>query len=189
MVESPLVWSLGYVLVTGSKKKLKPTQLINPPIVAILLGFFFLITGIGNYLINETEFIFPIFSALRFLGSTTFPLILISLGAMMAEIEIQVIERRKLLFISLGVGIVRFLFLPATFFLSYFLFLKNISFLTPTHIFVLFIEAHIPPATNVAIMVKQAHINEPNTAFTTLITFALYLIILPIYLSIFLSII
>ena len=188
LAQSPLLWSVGYALITGTTKGLRVSQILNAPMIAIFLGFASLMTGINTLLTNEQLFLYHIFEGARIVGSTTLPLILISIGAMIASIETHREGKRKLMSMALRVAGVRFLFFPAIFFISYFLFLKELDFLTPTHIWVLFLEAHLPPANNLALMANKSGVNEGYIAFTTLITYGGYFLALPLYLSFFLSI-
>jgi predicted permease len=188
LAQSPLLWSVGYALITGSARGLRLSRVLNAPIVAIFLGFLSLITGFNTVLTNEHFFLYHVFEGAKMVGGTTLPLILISIGAMIATIETRVEGKKKLASMALRVAGVRFLIFPIIFFTSYFLFLKELDFLTPTHIWVLFLEAHLPPATNLALMANKSGVNEDYTAFTTLITYGGYLVVLPLYLSYFLSI-
>jgi malate permease and related proteins len=188
MIMTPLLWSIGYALISGSTKNLSLSRILNPPVIGIIFGLIALFSPIGAFLnSSESGFVYHVFSGIRRIGSITFPLILISIGAMIADIETRVEGRDRLIKMALGVVLVRFLLFPALFFFAYFALLRHISILTPSHLWVLFLEAHIPPANNVATMARRVGSNESYIAFTTLITYTLYLVLLPLYLSFFLS--
>ncbi len=187
LAQSPLLWSVGYALISGSTRGLRLSKVLNAPIVAIFLGFASLITGFNSVLTDQGFFLFHVFEGARAVGGTTLPLILISIGAMIATIETHVEGKKKLASMALRVAGVRFLLFPALFFASYFIFLRELDFLTPTHIWVLFLEAHLPPANNLALMANKSGVNEGYTAFTTLVTYGGYLVVLPLYMSFFLS--
>ncbi len=190
MVMTPLLWSLGYALITGSTKNLSLSRILNPPVIGIIAGLIALFSPIGAFLGgSESGIFYHVFSGIARIGSITFPLILITIGAMIADIETHVDGRSRLINMALRVVLVRFVLFPACFFFAYFVLLRHLSILTPSHIWVLFLEAHLPPANNIATMAKRVETNESTIAFTTLITYTLYLVLLPLYLSFFLTII
>ena len=116
----------------------------------------------------------------------TLPLILISLGAMIGNLHASKEKPLKLIIMAGASSFVRFLIMPALFYGSYFLFLKNFD-LSPAQLWVLFLETHIPPASNLAVMAHSKGINEDYAAYTLLVTYGLYMIIFPFYLMLFLK--
>lgn len=185
LVFSPLLWSVGNFLMTGKGRRPGLKEIITPPFIGVLLGFAALFTGFGTLAANQKLPFFHIISALRMIASLTLPLILLSLGAMIGNLHVTKEKPGKLFLIAGTTSFIRFLIMPALFYGSYFLFLKNMN-LSPGQLWVLFLETHIPPASNLSVMAKSKGINEDNAAYTLLVTYGLYMIIFPFYLMLFL---
>ncbi len=186
LINSPLLWSVGNYLMTGKGRCPGIKEIITPPFVGVVLGFIALLTGFGVIAGNQELPVFHVLSALERISAMTMPLILISLGAMIGNLHTSGEKLSKLLLMAGATSAVRFLIMPALFYGSYFLFLKNLN-LTPVQLWVLFLETHIPPASNLAVMAHSKGINEDYAAYTLLVTYSLYMIIFPFYLMLFLS--
>lgn len=185
LVNSPLLWSAGNYLMTGKGSRPGIKEIITPPFIGVLLGFIALLSNFGVIANNMELPVFHILAALERISAMTLPLILISIGAMIGNLHVSGEKPSKLILMAGATSVVRFLIMPALFYGSYFLFLKNLN-LTPGQLWVLFLETHIPPATNLAIMAHSKGINEDYAAYTLLVTYGLYLIIFPFYLMLFL---
>jgi len=185
LVFSPLLWSIGNYLMTGKGKRPGFKELITPPFIGVLLGFFALLTGFGTLAANQKLPFFHIISALRMIASLTLPLILISLGAMIGNLHTSKEKPSKLLLMAGATTFVRFLIMPAVFYGSYFLFIKNLH-LSPGQLWVLFLETHIPPASNLSAMANSRGVNIDYSAYTLLVTYGSYMLIFPFYLMLFL---
>jgi len=185
LVNSPLLWSAGNYLMTGKGKRPGIKEIITPPFVGVLLGLFALLAGFGTIAGNKELPVFHILSALEMISSMTLPLILISLGAMIGNLHASKEKPSKLILMAGVTSSIRFVIMPALFYGSYFLFLKNLN-LTPGQLWVLFLETHVPPASNLSVMAKSKGINEDFSAYTLLVTYGLYMIIFPFYLMLFL---
>ena len=185
LVNSPLLWSVGNYLITGKGRFPGVKEIITPPFIGIIFGFVALLTGFGTISGNQELPIFHILSALERVSAMTMPLILISLGAMIANLHASKEKPLKLLFMAGVSSFIRFLIIPSLFYGSYFLFLKNLN-LAPAQLWVLFLETHIPPASNLALMAHSKGINEDYAAYTLMVTYGLYMIIFPFYLILFL---
>jgi len=186
LVFSPLLWSVGNYLMTGKGSLPGVKEILTPPFIGVLLGFTALLSGFSHFAEDQKLPFFHIIFALRMVASLTLPLILISLGAMIGNLHRSKEKPGKLLLIAGAASFVRFLIMPALFYGSYFLFLKNLN-LSPGQLWVLFLETHIPPASNLSIMAKSKGINEDFSAYTMLVTYGLYMIIFPFYLMLFLK--
>jgi predicted permease len=186
LVQSPLLWAVGNFLVTGRERKLRLREMLSPPLIGILCGLLMAFTGGGELLLHRQYPTYHIYRALERLGQTTFPLILLSLGSMIANINFAQGLRRGAARLALGVMAFRFLFLPLLFLAAYFLFLDRMHLLAP-QIWVLFLETHLPPATALSIMTAQARKNEDLVSFSILITYLAFLLFLPLYLLVFLN--
>ncbi len=186
LVNSPLLWSAGNYLMTGKGRRPGIKEIITPPFVGVVLGFIALLTGFGTIAGNQELPVFHILSALERISAMTLPLILISLGAMIGNLHTSSEKPSKLMFMAGVTSSIRFLIMPALFYGSYFLFLKNLN-LSPAQLWVLFLETHIPPASNLAVMAHSKGINEDYAAYTLMVTYGLYMVIFPFYLMLFLS--
>jgi predicted permease len=185
LVNSPLLWSAGNYLMTGKGRRPGIKEIITPPFVGVLFGFLALLTGFGEIAGNKELPFFHIISSLERISVMTLPLILISLGAMIGNLHASKEKSSKLFLMAGATSFVRFLIMPALFYGSYFLFLKNLN-LSSGQLWVLFLETHIPPASNLAVMAHSKGINEDYAAYTLMVTYGLYMIIFPFYLMLFL---
>lgn len=185
LVNSPILWSAGNYLMTGNGRRPGIKEIINPPFIGVLVGFIAILTGFGTIAGNMDFPVFHILSALERVSAMTLPLILISIGAMIGNLHTSGEKLSKLMLMAGATSVVRFLIMPALFYGSYFLFLKNLN-LNPAQLWVLFLETHVPPATNLALMAHNKGINEDYAANTLLVTYGLYMIIFPFSLMLFL---
>lgn len=188
LVFSPLLWTFGHYLITG-KSYFSVRNIITPPFIGLMLGFAAILLHINTPIMNEDLFLHHIYLGLRRFGSTTFPLILVVLGAMIANINLNVEGKWRLSQMAIGVFTVRFVLLPAFFYALYFTVLRHLDFITPVHIWILFLETHLPPASNLSIMVSEAGVNQGFTAFSLLITYLGFLIIFPVHMVLFLQLV
>lgn len=194
LVYSPLLWSLGNYFIAGKETRLRWRDFITPPMVGILSGFLVVITGAQGVLLDPRWPLSHLFQAAERLGEAAFPLILVSLGSMMATLKGRHSRNRALLKGSVGVMLVRYLILPSLFYGAYFLVFRRLS-LTPAQLWVLFLVTHVPPATNLAIMVARSGIDaaEPNPVETEILPFTMvvahiaWLVLLPFFFLLFLS--
>ncbi len=186
LVQSPLLWSVGNFLVKGSSEKIKLKDFISPPLIGISLGLLTVILGFQKVLFDPQLPLFHIYKALDRISAVTLPMIMLSLGAMIANLSYSGQNRKKLVKLAFSVSAIRFLFYPIVFFASYFLLLKKLIH-DPIMIWVIFLEMHIPPATNLSVMAIQAGTNEDSVSFTLLFTYIGYLLLLPLYLFLFLN--
>lgn len=184
--QSPLLWTAGNFLITGKGKRPKFHEILGPPMIGILCGMTFLIPGVKILISNPRLPLYHVYNSLDRFGTVAIPVILVCLGTMIADIKVDKGTWKGLIKLVLPVMGMRFLVLPGLFFMSYLLFLKDGS-LTPAQCFVLFLETSTPPATNLSIMAAQAGINENKVAFVIMTTYLVYLVILPLYMLLFLS--
>jgi len=105
---------------------------------------------------------------------------------MIADFSFEKGKRRGAGRMIVPLTIIRFLLIPACFYIAYFTFLRKAG-LNSAQLWILFIETHTSPALNLSVMAIQAGVNEDLTTFSLLITYLIYLFVLPIYLLIFFS--
>jgi len=183
---SPLLWTAGNFILTRGSRTFRLRELITPPFIGVASGFVVVLSGIGPTVLNRSLPLFPIFRAVEMLGNVTFPMILVSLGAMIADLHFGSTVRKEMVTMAALVSGVRFLILPGLFFGAFFVFQWQRQ-LVAAQLWVLFLEASAPPATNFSVMAGSARINENNTAFALLVTYLVYMIALPFELLLFLS--
>ncbi len=186
LMNSPIQWTLGNWLVAGSSRRPRITELVTPPFVGILAGLIAVVSGAQGPILDQRLPFLYAFRALEKVGDLTLPLIMICLGAMIAELSWDEESRRGMLGIVVGVSVVRYLALPACFVAAYLLVLRHLG-LTPVQIWVLFLEMHVPPATNLTIMAARAERNEHRVSFTLLVTYLLYIVVLPGFMYVFIT--
>jgi len=189
-VQSPILWSVGRYILTKSDSHpsgIRIRNLLSPPLVGILIGFGIALSGIGQLLDNPALPFAPVFAALERLAAVTLPLALLNLGGLIGGLKVTREDLKSLLGMTAAVALVRMVLLPGLFYASFFGFLRHLN-LAPAVIFVLFLETHTPPATNLSVMAGEAGVNEHHTAVTLLGNYVLYLLLMPVYLTIFLFI-
>lgn len=186
LVSSPLMWTIGNFLIAKTGQRFRFRELITPPLVGIVSGLLTAMLGLQPLLLNNRLPFYHVLKSLERFGAVTFPLILLCLGAMIGNIRLHNQDRRTLITSAGLVSVVRFLLIPLGFLLLYVTLLRRLP-LTPAQVWVLFLETHIPPASNLSMMAAQAGMNEDQVSFTTLATYLIYILVLPVYLLIFLT--
>jgi malate permease and related proteins len=186
LVNSPLQWTLGNYLLVGVAQKPKLNELVTAPFVGILAGL--AVVGLGlQGILQDVRFpFFHVMVSLEKVGNLTVPLIMLALGSMIGEITVTQETGKGLVAMALGVSAVRFLALPLLFVAILLFVLKPLGF-SPVQIWVIFLEMHVPPATNFTIMAAKAARNENQVSFTLLTTYLLYVVVLPVYMIVFLN--
>jgi hypothetical protein len=190
IIFSPLLWSVGYYIITGGGKKITLNQIVTPSLIGILCGFLVLILRLQPLLVNDHLPFKQIFNSLSQLGDVTLPMVLIVLGNQIANLlnneSKAVIEKQEFLPAIVGT-FTRFVIFPCLFYLFCF-YLGEVK-LSATILWVIFLEIVIPPASNFSIMTAGTGKNEDCVALSLLVTYLLYLIFFPLHLIIFLKII
>jgi malate permease and related proteins len=188
IIYSPFLWSIGNYFITGATGKFHLKQFITPPVIGILCGVLLCLAGSESVISDYTLPFHYIHEGLKTLGSVTSPLILIVLGAMIGELELNrslTIEDIKFAFTPM---LIRYGILPISFLLLL-KYLPVLQTLAPSMLLVMFIEITIPIAANFSIMTKTAGKNEKSTALALLVSYGSYLFILPFYMMIFFNLI
>ncbi len=186
LVNSPLLWTLGNWLVAGTGRKPKITEIFPPPFIGIAAGLLTVALGLQGWLLDASLPFLHAFKALEKIGSTTLPLVMVSLGAMISELGAGTLSHRRRFGMAAAVAGIRYLAMPGLFIVAYILLLKPLGF-TPVQCWAIFLEMNIPPATNLSVMASRAGRNEEHVSFTLLVSYILYLVALPVYLFIFLQ--
>ncbi|MFA6505028.1 MAG: AEC family transporter, partial [Treponemataceae bacterium] len=171
LVGSPALWGGGNYMYAGATGPFKLRMLITPPVYGILGGLFVTVTGLQQYLFNKQLPFFHVYTAMNSLGSVVPPLLLLCLGATIANLK-HVKTRTDGTFMSLAlhISVIRFLILPTLFFAGYFLVLRPLN-LSPAHSWVIFLQMVIPPATSLAVLAARSKMNEEYVGFTLLVSY------------------
>ncbi len=176
MVMGSIFWSLGVWLITeGAEKDWRKNarNIVNPPIMAILLGLLFLIPPIKEG-----------FSALGFLvelltllGSATVPLVMVVLGGSFGSAMAIKAGEGRIVAVATSV---KLLLIPL-------LTLITVRLLQIDYVFgfVLMLEASMPAALNHVVVVRQYGGNVPLTARALFIQYSLSLLTIPLFLYLF----
>jgi hypothetical protein len=172
--------------VVGKGRVPKLRELFTPPFFGIVAGLVIVVSGLQPVVFHRQLPFYYFMKALERFGMITYPTILVCLGAIIGHVRITKDDRKQLVAFAALVSTIRFLLIPVLFLLAYWGILRHMS-LASAQMWVLFLECHVPPASNLSMMAAQAGINEDQVSFTTLIAYIVYLIVLPVYLLLFLS--
>ncbi|KAB3526655.1 AEC family transporter [Alkaliphilus serpentinus] len=101
-----LLWTLGVVIISRNSNKTVEginykKVLLNPGIIAVVIGFFLFISSI--------EIPYILFKTLDLLGNTTTPLSMLLIGGMLAELPVKEVFREEKI---LGLSFIRLIFIP-----------------------------------------------------------------------------
>ena len=188
IVFSPLLWSVGNVVITRKgegRGRIRVRQLISPPLIGIMIGLGLSIIGVPSMLDRPDLPVVHILSAIDRLSAVTLPLALINLGAMIGGLRISRADVGHYLGVALRVILVRYVIIPGAFFGA--LYSGALGVFAPPVLLALFLEATTPPATNFSLMVGQAGVNKEHTAVTLLLSYIAYLVVMPIAIVLFLQ--
>lgn len=187
LVGSPVLWGGGNYLYSDERGPMKLRKLITPPVFGILGGLAVTVAGLQPYLFNDRLPFYYIFSGLNSLGSVVPPLLLLCLGAAIANLKGMKREHTKdFLRVSIHVTAVRLFILPALYFLGYFSILRPLR-LSPAHSWVIFLQMAIPPATSLSVLAARGKNNEECVGFALLVSYTIYIFVLPLLLMLFIS--
>jgi malate permease and related proteins len=184
LINSPLLWSFGNFLVGSKNKYPKPLEFFTPPLAGITAGLLIVIFNLQDFLFNKNLPFYYVYMAFDKIGSITLPLIMITLGSMIAEIKLEESNRTKLTLHCMLVSFVRLIVSPVLYWVLFFFVIKKIH-LTPVQNWVIFLQMHVPAATNLSVMSHNSGQNENLISFNLLISYIGYLILLPVYIFLF----
>lgn len=187
IVQSPLLWAVGNYLVSGKVGRPKLSDFISPPIVGILSGLAVAALRIDHIILDPRYPLYHLFQSLENVGLIIFPLMIICLGAAIADLERDTQTAKKVLYkMAFAVASIRLFIFPMLFILLYFVVIRPLG-LSSAHTWVLFLQMHIPTGTSLSIMAIQAGVNKEETSFVILVNYILYLIVLPVYIIVLFS--
>lgn len=148
IIDQLMLWTLGVELTTPVGKKADVSfsqqlkKMINPATVAVLLGVFFVLTGIHLPL--------PIVTALSKTGAAASPLALIFLGGIFCYIHMGEYLKRVEIYVMI---IVKMIVMPLVVYMA----LSHISFVDPSIQVTISILCGLPSMTTISMMAENQH--------------------------------
>lgn len=171
--QSPLLWSVGKVLITGRKDAdIKLKDFVTPPLVATVTSIFLVFTGL-TALIPK-----PLLVSMDLLGQATVPLAVFILGATLGSISFTDMPPIS---DTLTVAAVKFVLVPATAFAV--LYFTGLYETLPLFSSLIIIQTSAPPATNLILMVKNYGGDSQATGSMMLLQYLVCIIAMPLWLS------
>ena len=153
---SPILWTIGYSLISGNKISNMPLKkLFSPPIIGMLTGVCVAMTPLRNIFCVADGFLNPLYRAAGVLGEATVPCVLILLGGCLASGPGRGVVNKRTVF---SVILIKLIIFPAIAIL-YILLLRHLGALPANMLasIVLVIEAGSPPANNLVVMASVAN--------------------------------
>ncbi len=152
MVASPLLWTVGYGLISGHKvREMSWKKVITPPVVGMAAGIAVGLTPwLKDQLCADPGALHPLFNAARLIGDGTVPLALLVLGAGFAEGPGRFeLKKRTLAVLLAG----RLVVMPLAA-IGYVMLLRRLypGMIDAMLAVVLIIQAGVPPGNNLAVM-------------------------------------
>jgi predicted permease len=173
---SPLMWSVGYTIVSGkSIKEFTLSQLLPPPLIGLLFGLLIGLTPpLKKLICLPSGTLYPLFYMAELVAAPTIICALILLGGKLAFTPIASTINKKTI---IGMVLSKLIIMPLLA-LFYVKFLISAQFIPNEIIIILvfIIEATVPPANNLIVMCSVIGKNEENMA--TLL-FRMYLFCIP----------
>lgn len=167
-----LIWSVGpYMLSDQKTARFEFTKLFSSPVVATLLGISAVLSGINHFIPGF------IYNAMKITGDCTLPLALFVVGGSLAEIKLKEKLNLKAIFF---VVMAKLIIMP----LVVLLFLLNlkVGYLAGL---LLLIQAAMPPATSLSIILRQGKNNDFLVNPAILIAHLVSIVSVPLFLTIY----
>ncbi len=184
-VQSILLWSVGNALVVGIGPRPSFRQFLSPAVIGMLIGLFLKISGLTSLIERPGTVFYYTFFALEQVSSLTVPLVLITVGGLIAGIDRTLLKDHSVRMYAISVTGMRMLVVPVLFWTFAIIFRKTALTAIPL-LWVLFLETHTPPASNLSIMAARAAKSQSEVAAAILVSYLSYLAVFPIYLTMFL---
>jgi malate permease and related proteins len=171
--QSPIMWSVGKVLISGSRDSaIQWKDFVTPPLVATLTAIFLVVSGISVYLPR------PLLSAMDLLGQATVPMAVFILGATLGTISLKDMPPAADV---IRVTAIKFMLVPAAAFaVMYFL---NLNQTLPLFCSLIILQASSPPATNLILMVRNYGGDSRSVASMMLVQYLVCILAMPLWLS------
>jgi malate permease and related proteins len=174
--QSPIMWSVGKVLVSGSRDTaIMWKDFVTPPLVATLAAIFLVVSGTTSMLPQT------LLSSMDLLGEATVPLAVFILGATLGSISFKFTNMPPITDV-LRVTAVKFILVPATAFaLMYGLGLYQTL---PLFCSLIILQTSSPPATNLILMVRNYGGDTQAIGSMMLLQYLVCIIAMPLWLSV-----
>ncbi len=175
---TPTLWSVGVLLLSGRTHNTQSVSqwrlVLNPPFLAALGGLAVkLVFSTYGFMMPA-----PVGNFLTLMGNGTVPIAMIVLGALLAEVRsVSDVEARAIW----GIACVKMFLLPACVLAFLYLWRQG----DPVFRLVLTLEAAAPPATNISLIVRRFGGETALVASTTLVTYLLSALTIPLWLTLF----
>ena len=170
---TPVMWSLGKVLITGKRDaEIQWKDFVTPPFAATIVSVFLVFAGISDYLPM------PLISAMDLLGQAAVPLAVFILGATLSTITISDMPSVPDLVTVAGV---KFILVPAVTFAV--LYMTGLYRTMPFFCSLMMIQASAPPATNLILMVKNYGGDSRSIGSMMLLLYLLCIPAMPLWLA------
>ena len=171
---NPMMWSLGKVLLSSrAGTRIVFRDFLSPPLVAIVLSVVAVFTGISDFIPHT------VIESIDLLGQATVPVAVFVLGASMGAISVSDFPKFSDILI---VAAVKFVLIPGVTFAV--LALTGAGHLMPLVSCMLIIQAASPPATNLALIVKNYGGDEGPFSAMMLIQYVLCVLFLPLWIAV-----
>ena len=172
---TPLVWSIGKVLITSNtenKNSFQLQDLLTPPLIANLLSIFLVLLSLKKYVPGV------VIDAAKFLGEGTIPVATFILGATLGSISFK---KPPPVIDILRVNFVKFIFIPAitVFVLYYFKVYES----NPVLAVFLVLESAAAPATSLILQIKAYGGDTQKVGSMMIVTYLICLFALPFWLA------
>lgn len=171
---TPIVWSIGKVMITGRGfKSVRLRDFITPPLVAALGSVVVVFAGIDRYIPRL------VLDSVELVGEATIPVSNIVLGATLGSISLKILPSFSDL---IRINTIKYILLPvATLFVIHLIGLKY-SF--PILADMLVIEAAAAPATALIIQVRSYGGDSQTIGSLMLISYLICLVAIPFWISV-----
>lgn len=168
---TPILWSLGVMLVGGGKK-VRLGDMINPPLIASLAGVALVLLGLNHYVPPL------VVDSTRFLGSATIPMATFILGATLGEVRLGSLPPwHKLLRLSA----VKFMLIPLATWGGISAF--HLAERNPLMASLFMIQAAAAPATNLILQARAYGGKTDTMGGAMVICYAVCLLAIPFWLT------
>ncbi|MBF0234606.1 MAG: AEC family transporter [Desulfamplus sp.] len=171
---TPLMWSVGKVLLVGAKDvKIKCKDFITPPLIATLISILTVFTGISSFLPE------PLMASIDILGQATVPLAIFILGATLGMISLTDMPSLRDILI---VATIKFILLPLT--VSGILYMSDLYRTMYLFSSLLILQASAPPATNLILIVRNYGGDSQSMSSMMFLQYIFCIFAMPVWLAI-----
>ncbi len=169
-----VMWPMAAYLFSCSRQsQVKVSTILNPPVVAALLGLVAVFLGAGRYIPGV------VVQPMQLLGNCTVPLAMIVVGADLAQMKISRFDGRSMFFLAIA----KLMMMPLIG-----LWFVSIVPLPPLAGLLIVMQCAVPPATSLSVIVRAGGHEDMLVSQGIFIGHVLSIITLPVFLSLYLSV-